>query len=150
MELHDNAELQDDLGAFEAALHAKVKIPEPKPAVVLLALDDSSQDLTARAIAAHVAAARRSGGHRAHDYRSGPLLPSACRSCFRADPDHDRRDPGHRDRSHRRNPARCHGRSAQHRHERMIAETDDTRGHGTHTWAKFWKDDLVQLLARTN
>jgi homoserine O-acetyltransferase len=33
---------------------------------------------------------------------------------------------------------------------RMIAETNDTRGHGTHTWAKFWKDDLVQLLERTN
>ena len=33
---------------------------------------------------------------------------------------------------------------------RMIAESDDTRGHGSHTWAKFWKDDLVQLLARTN
>jgi homoserine O-acetyltransferase len=33
---------------------------------------------------------------------------------------------------------------------RMIAETDETRGHGTHTWAKFWKDDLVQLLERTN
>ena len=33
---------------------------------------------------------------------------------------------------------------------RMIAETEDTRGHGTHTWAKFWKDDLVQLLERTN
>ncbi len=33
---------------------------------------------------------------------------------------------------------------------RMIAETDDTRGHGSHTWAKFWKNDLVQLLARTN
>lgn len=33
---------------------------------------------------------------------------------------------------------------------RMIAETDDTRGHGSHTWAKFWKDDLIQLLARTN
>ena len=33
---------------------------------------------------------------------------------------------------------------------RMIAETSDTRGHGTHTWAKFWKDDLFQLLARTN
>jgi homoserine O-acetyltransferase len=32
----------------------------------------------------------------------------------------------------------------------MIAESDDTRGHGTHTWAKFWKDDLVQLLERTN
>jgi len=33
---------------------------------------------------------------------------------------------------------------------RMIAESGDTRGHGTHTWAKFWKDDLVQLLERTN
>ena len=32
---------------------------------------------------------------------------------------------------------------------RMIAESDDTRGHGTHTWAKFWKEDLVQLLERT-
>ena len=32
---------------------------------------------------------------------------------------------------------------------RMIAETDDTRGHGTHTWAKFWKHDLAELLART-
>jgi homoserine O-acetyltransferase len=33
---------------------------------------------------------------------------------------------------------------------RMIAETDDTRGHGSHTWAKFWKEDLAELLARTN
>ena len=33
---------------------------------------------------------------------------------------------------------------------RMIAETSDTRGHGTHTWAKFWKADLVQLIERTN
>ena len=33
---------------------------------------------------------------------------------------------------------------------RMIAETTDTRGHGTHTWAKFWKQDLIELLARTN
>ncbi len=33
---------------------------------------------------------------------------------------------------------------------RMIAETDDTRGHGSHTWAKFWRDDLVELLARSN
>jgi homoserine O-acetyltransferase len=32
---------------------------------------------------------------------------------------------------------------------RMIAETTDTRGHGTHTWAKFWKADLVDLLRRT-
>lgn len=33
---------------------------------------------------------------------------------------------------------------------RMIAETDDTRGHGSHTWAKFWKQDLADLLERTN
>ena len=32
---------------------------------------------------------------------------------------------------------------------RMIAETNDTRGHGSHTWAKFWKADLIDLLART-
>lgn len=32
---------------------------------------------------------------------------------------------------------------------RMIAESADTRGHGTHTWAKFWKADLADLLART-
>ena len=32
---------------------------------------------------------------------------------------------------------------------RLIAETADTRGHGTHTWAKFWKADLIELLARS-
>jgi homoserine O-acetyltransferase len=32
---------------------------------------------------------------------------------------------------------------------RMIAESAETRGHGTHTWARFWKADLVDLLART-
>ncbi len=32
---------------------------------------------------------------------------------------------------------------------RLIAETPDTRGHGTHTWAKFWKADLISLLARS-
>ena len=32
---------------------------------------------------------------------------------------------------------------------RMISETSDTRGHGSHTWAKFWKGDLVALLARS-
>jgi homoserine O-acetyltransferase/O-succinyltransferase len=31
----------------------------------------------------------------------------------------------------------------------LIKATDQTRGHGTHTWAKFWKDDLVALLKRT-
>ena len=32
---------------------------------------------------------------------------------------------------------------------RLIAETADTHGHGTHTWAKFWKADLIELLARS-
>jgi homoserine O-acetyltransferase len=32
---------------------------------------------------------------------------------------------------------------------RMIAETAETRGHGTHTWAAHWKQDLVELLARS-
>lgn len=32
---------------------------------------------------------------------------------------------------------------------RMIAESVETRGHGTHTWARFWKADLADLLART-
>jgi len=32
---------------------------------------------------------------------------------------------------------------------RLVPETDDTHGHGTHTWAKFWKADLADLLSRT-
>jgi len=32
---------------------------------------------------------------------------------------------------------------------RLISETPDTHGHGTHTWAKFWKQDLSALLARS-
>jgi homoserine O-acetyltransferase len=32
---------------------------------------------------------------------------------------------------------------------RLIAESDHTRGHGTHTAARFWKQDLVELLDRT-
>ena len=31
----------------------------------------------------------------------------------------------------------------------LIKATDETRGHSTHTWAKFWKDELIDLLART-
>ena len=31
----------------------------------------------------------------------------------------------------------------------LIQATDETRGHGTHTWARFWKDELVALLARS-
>jgi homoserine O-acetyltransferase len=32
---------------------------------------------------------------------------------------------------------------------RLIPETSETRGHGTHTWAKFWKADLISLLERS-
>ena len=32
---------------------------------------------------------------------------------------------------------------------RLIPESAETRGHGTHTTARFWKQDLVDLLART-
>ena len=30
----------------------------------------------------------------------------------------------------------------------LVYVSDQTRGHGTHTWGQFWKDDLVALLAR--
>jgi homoserine O-acetyltransferase len=32
----------------------------------------------------------------------------------------------------------------------LIKATGETRGHGTHTWARFWKDELVDLLRRTD
>jgi homoserine O-acetyltransferase/O-succinyltransferase len=32
---------------------------------------------------------------------------------------------------------------------RLVPETPDTHGHGTHTWAVNWKADLVALLARS-
>ena len=28
----------------------------------------------------------------------------------------------------------------------LIPETVDTKGHGTHTWARFWKADLAKLM----
>jgi homoserine O-acetyltransferase len=31
----------------------------------------------------------------------------------------------------------------------LIKATDDTRGHSTHSWAKFWKQELVDLLKRS-
>jgi homoserine O-acetyltransferase len=31
----------------------------------------------------------------------------------------------------------------------LIPATAETRGHGTHTWARFWKAELVDLLRRT-
>jgi homoserine O-acetyltransferase len=33
---------------------------------------------------------------------------------------------------------------------RLIPESSETHGHGTHTWATFWKKDLIELLARSN
>jgi homoserine O-acetyltransferase len=33
---------------------------------------------------------------------------------------------------------------------RLIPESSETHGHGTHTWAKFWKQDLSALLARSH
>ena len=33
---------------------------------------------------------------------------------------------------------------------RLIPETAETRGHGTHTWARFWKQDLIELLERSD
>ena len=32
---------------------------------------------------------------------------------------------------------------------RLIPNSAGGKGHGTHTWAVFWKDDLIDLLART-
>ena len=31
----------------------------------------------------------------------------------------------------------------------LIPASPETRGHGTHTWARFWKNELVALLRRT-
>lgn len=39
-------------------------------------------------------------------------------------------------------------RIAQGRY-RLIPNSVGGKGHGTHTWARFWKDDLVELLARS-
>jgi homoserine O-acetyltransferase len=32
---------------------------------------------------------------------------------------------------------------------RLIPASAETRGHGTHTWAKFWRQELIELLAKT-
>ncbi|WP_288044871.1 hypothetical protein [Sphingomonas sp.] len=32
---------------------------------------------------------------------------------------------------------------------RLVPESAETRGHGTHTAARFWKQDLLDLLKRT-
>ncbi len=31
----------------------------------------------------------------------------------------------------------------------LIPASPETRGHGTHTWARFWRQELIDLLART-
>lgn len=31
----------------------------------------------------------------------------------------------------------------------LIPQTEETKGHGTHTWARFWKAELVDLLKRS-
>ena len=31
----------------------------------------------------------------------------------------------------------------------LIPQTAETKGHGTHTWARFWKDELIDLLRRS-
>jgi homoserine O-acetyltransferase len=31
----------------------------------------------------------------------------------------------------------------------LVRATSDTRGHGTHTWARFWRQELIDLLAKT-
>jgi homoserine O-acetyltransferase len=31
----------------------------------------------------------------------------------------------------------------------LVQASSDTRGHGTHTWARFWRQELIDLLART-
>ena len=45
-------------------------------------------------------------------------------------------------------PRRALARMPQARF-RLIPESAATHGHGTHTWARFWKSDLRDLLART-
>ena len=32
---------------------------------------------------------------------------------------------------------------------RDYGTSPETRGHGTHTWARFWRQELIDLLART-
>jgi homoserine O-acetyltransferase len=46
-------------------------------------------------------------------------------------------------------PAEAITRIGDNARFRLIEESTETRGHGTHTAARFWKDDLVELLARS-
>ena len=46
-------------------------------------------------------------------------------------------------------PQRALKRMGTNARFRLIPETTATHGHGTHTWAAFWKKDLIELLARS-
>lgn len=46
-------------------------------------------------------------------------------------------------------PAQAIARMGPDARFRMIEETAQTRGHGTHTAASFWKQDLIELMARS-
>lgn len=46
-------------------------------------------------------------------------------------------------------PSEAIARIGENARFRLIEETPETRGHGTHTWAAHWKQDLVELLARS-
>ena len=46
-------------------------------------------------------------------------------------------------------PSQALKRMGKNARFRLIPESDETHGHGTHTWATFWKKDLIELLARS-
>lgn len=46
-------------------------------------------------------------------------------------------------------PAEAIARMGPNARFRMIEESEETRGHGTHTFAALWKQDLIELLARS-
>jgi homoserine O-acetyltransferase len=46
-------------------------------------------------------------------------------------------------------PSRALKRMNKNARFRLIPESGETHGHGTHTWAAFWKKDLSELLARS-
>ena len=46
-------------------------------------------------------------------------------------------------------PDRALKRMGRNARFRLIPESAETHGHGTHTWATFWKKDLIELLARS-
>jgi homoserine O-acetyltransferase len=46
-------------------------------------------------------------------------------------------------------PSKALKRMKKNARFRLIPESSETHGHGTHTWAAFWKKDLSELLARS-